>query len=72
MEVRVKHVKKEKETFEGASNDAVVASLGRSVGGHAHVGASESEFPEQKYIRRETAQQNTTVKCDGLRLGDVA
>ena len=40
---RVKHVGNEEETSEGASNDAVVASLGRSVGGHARVGASESE-----------------------------
>ena len=40
---QVKHVGNEEETSEGASNDAVVASLARSVGGHAHVGASESE-----------------------------
>ena len=40
---RVKHVGNEEEASEGASNDAVVASLGRSVGGHARVGASESE-----------------------------
>ena len=40
---RVKHVGNEEETSEGASNDAVVASLGRSVGGHARVGASENE-----------------------------
>ena len=40
---RVKHVGNEEETSEGVSNDAVVGSLGRSVGGHAPVGASESE-----------------------------
>ena len=43
----VKHVGNEEETSEGASNDAVVGSLGRSVGGHTPppppVGASESE-----------------------------
>ena len=32
---------------EGASNDAVVASLGRTVGGNARVGASESDSNEQ-------------------------
>ena len=40
---RIKHAGNKEETSEGASNDAVVASLGRSVGGHARVGASESE-----------------------------
>ena len=40
---RVKHVGNEEETSEGASNDAVVASLGRSIGGHAPVGASKGE-----------------------------
>ena len=40
---RVRQVGNEEETSEGASNDAVVASLGRSVGGHIRVGASESE-----------------------------
>ena len=39
---RVKHFGSEEETSEGASNGAVVASLGRLVGGHARVGASES------------------------------
>ena len=39
---RVQHVVSYEETFEGATNDAVVASLRRSVGGHACVGASES------------------------------
>ena len=39
---RVRRVGSEEETSEGASNDAVVASLGRSVGGHARAGASES------------------------------
>ena len=36
------------EASEGASNDAVVASLRRSVNGHARIGASESYSPEQK------------------------
>ena len=56
VEARVHHVKKEEETSEGASNDAVVASLGRWVGGHAHVGASKSDFPEQKISWRGTAR----------------
>ena len=43
---RVKHVGNEEETSEGASNDAVVGSLGRSVGRHTPVGASESEPSE--------------------------
>ena len=46
MEARVKrvnHVGNEEETSEGASNDDAVGLLGRSVGGHAPVGASESE-----------------------------
>ena len=45
---RVKHVGNEEEASEGASNDVVVASLGWSVAGHAHVGASESDSPDQK------------------------
>ena len=47
-------------TFEGASNDAVVALLGRTIGGHARVGASESDSPEQKkkISWRRTAQQS--------------
>ena len=36
---RVKQVGNEEETSERASSDAVVASLGRSVGGHAPVEA---------------------------------
>ena len=40
---RVKHVGSEEETSEDVSNDAVVASLGRLVGGHAPVGASKGE-----------------------------
>ena len=40
---RERHVGNEEEASEGASNDAVVALLGKSVGGHARVGASESE-----------------------------
>ena len=39
---RVKHVGSEEETSDDVSNDAVVASLGRLVGGHARAGASES------------------------------
>ena len=39
----INHVGNEEETSERASNDAVDASLGRSVGGHARLGASESE-----------------------------
>ena len=38
---RVKHVGNEEEGSEGESNDAVVASLGRSVGRHAGVRARE-------------------------------
>ena len=51
MEARVKQVKdvgNEEEASKGASNDAVVASLRRSVGGHPCVGASEGDSPEQK------------------------
>ena len=44
---RVKHVGNEEEASESASNDAVVASLGRSVGGYARVGARESDSPKQ-------------------------
>ena len=40
---RVKHVGNEEETSEDASNDALVGSLGRSLGGHAPVGKSESQ-----------------------------
>ena len=45
---RVKDIRKEEEASEGASNDAVVASLRRSVGGHARIGVSDSDSPEQK------------------------
>lgn len=45
---RVKHVGNEEEVPESASNDAVVASLGWSVGGYARVGARESGSPKQK------------------------
>ena len=51
MEARVKRVKdvgNEEEPSDSASNDAVVASLRRSVSGHARIGASESDSPEQK------------------------
>ena len=44
----MKQVKNEEETSEGASNDAVVELLGRSVGEHARVRASDSAIPEQK------------------------
>ena len=62
MESRVKRVKdvwNEQEASEGASNDRVVVSLRRSVGGHARVGASKSDSLEQKknIFWRETAQQ---------------
>ena len=40
---RVKHVGSKEETYEGASNDAVVASLGRSVGGHARAGGEREQ-----------------------------
>ena len=69
---RVKHVKKEEETSEGASNDAVVASLGRWVGGHSHVGASKGDFPEQKNIPARNGSAKTTGKYGELRFGDVA
>ena len=45
---RVKHVRNEKEASEGASNDAVIASLRRTVGGHTRVGVSKSDSPEKK------------------------
>ena len=46
---RVKHVRNEEEAPESASNDAVISSLGQSVGGDARVGAaSESDSLEQK------------------------
>ena len=56
---RVKHVGNEKEASEGASNDAVVASLGRTVGRQARVGVSEGDSPEKekKTSWRGTAQQ---------------
>ena len=44
---RVKHVENEEEASESASNDAVVASLRRSVGGYARLGARESDSPKQ-------------------------
>ena len=40
---RVKHVWNEEEASESTSNDAIVASVGRSVGGHARLGASEGK-----------------------------
>ena len=54
---RVKNVGKEEEASEGASNDGVVVSLSRSVGGHTRVGASKSDSLEQKkeILWRETA-----------------
>ena len=44
---RVKHVVNEEEASENAGNDAIVASLGRSVGGYVRVGARESDSPKQ-------------------------
>ena len=38
---RVKHVGNEEEASESTSNDTIVALLGRLVGGHARLGASE-------------------------------
>ena len=61
MEARVKRVKdvgNEEEASEGASNDAVVASPRRSVGGHARIGASESDSPEQKKKYRSEKRLN--------------
>ena len=62
VEARVKRVKdvgNEEEASKGPTNDAVIASLRRSVGGHAREGASESDSPEQKkkISWRERAQQ---------------
>ena len=70
---RVKHVGNEKEASEGASNDAVVASLGRTVGGHARVGASESDSPgkKKKTSWRGTAQQKLRLSAADFVIGDV-
>ena len=40
---RVKRLGNDEQVSEGESNDAIVAPLGRSVGGHPRVGGSESE-----------------------------
>ena len=50
-------------TSEGASNDAVVASLGRSVGGYARVGARESDSPKQN--RKHVLVRNGSTKNYG-------
>ena len=59
---------------EGTSNDAVVVSLRRSVGGHARIGASESNSPEQKRnLVARNGSTKTTVISDGLfGFGDIA
>ena len=59
---RVRHVENGEETSESVSNDAVVASLGRSVSGHPRVGENESDFPEQKDILARNGSTKTTVK----------
>ena len=61
----MEHVGNEEEASESASNDAVVASLGRSVGGHARFGAKESDSLEQKRKMswRETAQQKLRLSA---------
>ena len=70
---RVKDVENEEEASESASNDAVVASLGRSVGGHSHLRASESDSrAEKKNVLARNGCAKTTVQCGGLRFGDVA
>ena len=70
----LKHVGNEKEASEGASNDAVVASLGRTVGGDARVGASQSDSPERKKKTswRGTAQQKLRLSAADFDFGDVA
>ena len=45
---RKKHVGNEEEASESMINNAIVASLGQSVGGHARLAASESNSLEQK------------------------
>ena len=45
---RVRHVRNKEGASESASNGAIVASLGRSVGRYALTGASDSDSPEQK------------------------
>ena len=61
----VMHVGNEEEASKDASDDAVVTSLRRSVGGNARVGASESDSPEQKkkISWQETAQQKLRLSA---------
>ena len=56
------------EASEGASNDAVVASLGRLVGGHVRLGSIESDSPHQKRKMswRGTAQQKLRLSAADL------
>ena len=56
---RVKHVRNEEEASESTSNDAIVALVGRSVGGHARLGRARE---------KKVSWRKTTVKCGGLRL----
>ena len=60
----MKHVRNEEGASESASND-VVASLGRSVGGHARLGANENDSPEKKKKTswRGTAQQKLRLSA---------
>ena len=62
---RVNDVGNEEEASESASNDATIASLGRSVGRHARVGESENDSPEQKRKMswRGTAEQKLLLSA---------
>ena len=57
---QVKHNGYHEEASESVSNDAVVASIGHTVGGHAHLGVSESDslVQKRKMSWRGMAQQN--------------
>ena len=60
----VRHAENHKEASEGARNVAVVASLGRTVGGHARVGASESDSSKKKKTSwRGAAQQKLRLSA---------
>ena len=52
--------------------NAVLASSRRAVGGHARVGASESDSPEQKrkYPGEKWLNKTAVNNCGGLRFGD--
>ena len=71
---RVKHVGNGEEASVGASNDAVVASLGRTVGGHARVGAGESEDgsdSESSKWSTSGKDENTTEDANDGRSADT-